>query len=762
MRYIGSKLRLINFIQETVEKYCGSDLKDKVFCDIFAGTGIVGRSFSPLVKKVIANDLEKYSYIANYVQLRGYDKAMFYNFFNDLNAKSLSDDWMADPEVNLNLANAYAEGGASNRLFFSANNGLEIQRARNYLTKWSERGELNFNDYLAILFSIMDGADKVANTMSTYGMFANKLKDNALKDVQFVAPKQAENAGDQNEVYMSDANELIREIKGDILYLDPPYNSRQYSSYYFVLNAIAENKAPETDTKSGVKNEECNKSDYNRKAKVAEALEDLISNAKFEWIFLSYNNEGLLTFDEIKEIMSKYGDYSVESTPYQRYKADNNRNQAAEGVLEYIHVLHKGVFTEKNDVEDPLKSMDLMGVLVKADTVSRKGEIIPQDTLEKAVEEYNQRIKDNAVKLKLNIDPETEVKVAEVRVKTHKLMFGGKNRAAYEQAMLPNSTGKSIIVLGRTPKIEVKAEEPKKGFVVSPMNYMGGKKKLIQTLIENFPKDVKVFIDLFCGGATVGINAEAGYILFNDNIVPLIEMYKYMKQHKAETCLEYIDKTIAEWGLVQGEEGKNNYYSFRDEYYNATPVDKRHPLDLFILMAYSFNNQIRFAVNKNWKFNIPFGANRSSFNDKMRENLIGFINALHKKDCFFMSSDFADVPFDKDAFVYADPPYLISQATYNDGWDEEKERKLLGRLKELNDMGGRFALSNVLENKGEENTILKEWAETNGFNIIHLDKSYANSYYHRKDRESKTDEVLITNYVLENGGEDGGNDNARV
>lgn len=741
MRYIGSKLRLINFIRETVEKHCGKDLHDKVFCDIFAGTGAVGRSFSPLVKKVIANDLEKYSYIANYVQLKGYDEEVFRNFMHlvSLNANECVGN-------NRNLFEAYAEGGSSNRLFFSKNNGLVIQAARNMLSEYSRF--LNYKNYLAILYSIIDGADKVANTMSTYGMFASKLKENSLKDVSFELPKKAENAGDQNEVYMSDANELIREIEGDILYLDPPYNSRQYSSYYFVLNAIAENRARETDTKSGVKKDECNKSDYNRKATVAEALEDLISNAKFEWIFLSYNNEGLLTFDEIKEIMSKYGDYSVESTPYQRYKADNNRNQAAEGVLEYIHVLHKGVFTNKEDVEDPLKSVELQGVLLKSDTLSRTGSVLPKDTLEEAVEEYNKRIKENAVQLKLSITPETEKNVAEAKVKINKLMFSGKNRAAYEQAMLPNATGKSIIILGKTPKVEVKVEEPKKSFVVSPMNYMGGKKKLLPTLVKHFPKDIEVFIDLFCGGATVGINAEAGYVLFNDNIVPLIEMYKYMKNNSVEDCLHYIDSVIEAWGLTQNEEDKDKYYAFRESY-NSTPVSERNPLDLFVLMAYSFNNQIRFAVNKNWKFNIPFGANRSSFNDKMRENLIGFINALHKKDCFFVSEDFADVPFDKQAFVYADPPYLISQATYNDGWDEEKERTLLGRLKELNDMGGRFALSNVLENKGEENTILKEWAETNGFNVIHLDKSYANSYYHRKDRESKTDEVLITNYSID-------------
>ena len=100
-------------------------------------------------------------------------------------------------------------------------------------------------------------------------------------------------------------------------------------------------------------------------------------------------------------------------------------------------------------------------------------------------------------------------------------------------------------------------------------------------------------------------------------------------------------------------------------------------------------------------------------------------------------------------FVYADPPYLISQATYNDGWDEESENTLLRKLNHWSKKGVKFALSNVLENKGETNEILKNWAEENGYFIFHLDKSYANSYYHRKDRESKTDEVLITNYPVE-------------
>lgn len=687
MRYIGSKLRLTNFIESVVKEHCGEDLSDKVFCDLFAGTGVVGRHFCPMVKKVIANDFEKYSYVSNYVGLRGFDEDVVQSFLDTLNG--------IEGTTESSLYQCYAEGGKYGRLYFNRENGMKLAEAR---LRLSANKTLSRKNYMAVLLSIIDGADKVANTMSTYGAYAKKLKSNSEKEIFFALPKAAEKASYFNDVWMCDSNELIKNISGDILYLDPPYNNRQYGSNYHVLNSIAVGEAPETDSVTGVKAEEYNKSDYCREKTVGKALDELIANAKFEWIFLSYNNEGLLSFDEIKAIMSKYGDYSVEGTEYQRYKADNNRKQSANGVVEYIHILHKGVFTQKETPdEDPYRSM-------------AEGMQIP--------EKHHITLKAKIKLTPFTLDVKPDVKL------------------------------ESIPINFTVTKDDVEFKDDDK-MVVSPMNYMGGKKKLIKTLKEYFPKDVDIFVDLFCGGATVGINSDAKTVIFNDNLKPLIWMYIYMFNHSVEECLSYIDETIEKYGLVQGKEGEANYYNFRDNHYNALPVEQRHPLDLFVLMAYSFNNQIRFNVKKDWKFNIPFGANRSSFNSKMRENLIGFINALHERDCVFSEQDFRDFPCFENMFVYADPPYLISQATYNDGWDEESENTLLRKLDHWSKKGVKFALSNVLENKGETNEILKNWAEENGYFIFHLDKSYANSYYHRKDRESKTDEVLITNYPVE-------------
>ena len=700
MRYIGSKKKLVNFIEDTVKKYCGEDLSGKVFCDLFAGTGSVGQHFHPLVNQIVANDFEPYSLLVNKVAFYGYHRDIVQKIVDHLNTLEGTTD---SP-----IFDAYVEGGKMNRLYFTRENGMKLCSARTHIDEI--RYLIEECDYDAVLASIMEAADKVANTAATYGAFMkDKEKHKACLDpIVFELPKTVvdrDNSSispeDRNVVYGKDANEVIKWIEGDILYLDPPYNTRQYGSNYHVLNGIVTLNIQDKDSETGVP-KNYNRSDYCSKRNVKYALDNLIANSHFEWIFLSYNNEGLLPFEEIQEIFSKYGTYSVEYVEYKRYKADNNRNNSAEKTCEYIHVLHRGAFSESEQscIVDPARFMKLS-----------------------------------------NITPE-ERRESEIKK-------GVSEWGAFSFHMKPITM--SAVSKDTAEKAEtVSYVRPAGDLVVSPMNYMGGKKKLINTLLGLFPKEVDLFVDLFCGGATVGVNAPSKNVVFNDSIKPLVEMYEFMYNHTAEECLRYIDFAIGVWGLTQNKEDKDKYYAFRESY-NSTPVTMRNPLDLFVLMAYSFNNQIRFAVNKGWKFNIPFGEKRSSFNNKMRENLIGFIDGLKRKNCTFTGYDFTQVDMGqyigKNAFIYADPPYLISQATYNDGWDENKERELLEKLDYCNAHGIKFALSNVLENKGKTNEILKVWAEEKGYNVIHLDKSYSNSYYHRKERESKTDEVLITNYT---------------
>ena len=284
--------------------------------------------------------------------------------------------------------------------------------------------------------------------------------------------------------------------------------------------------------------------------------------------------------------------------------------------------------------------------------------------------------------------------------------------------------------------------------ISSPMNYIGGKYKLLPQILPLFPKNIETFVDLFCGGCNVGINVTAKKIIFNDNLTYLIELYRKFDSLNIEEILNHIDNRINQFNLSLTN--KDGYLELR-KLYNS----EKNPLDLFVLVSYSFNHQIRF--NNSHEFNNPFGKARSCFNEHMKNNLLDFLNTLNKNSVDFTSFNFDEFNFSglsSNDFVYCDPPYLITTGTYNDGkrgftgWSETEERKLLKILDSLNEKKVSFALSNVLDHKGKENLILKNWIKENNYFISYISKNYANSNYHTIDRnKNSTVEVLITNYT---------------
>lgn len=280
-------------------------------------------------------------------------------------------------------------------------------------------------------------------------------------------------------------------------------------------------------------------------------------------------------------------------------------------------------------------------------------------------------------------------------------------------------------------------------FLKSPLNYTGGKHKLLKQIVPLFPENIRTFVDLFTGGANVAVNVNAERIIANDISEEVIDIFRTIQEKPIEEVLEHVEGRISEYGLTK--ENKDGYLQFRSDYNSS---DLKDPLDLFVLICYSFNNQIRF--NKYGEYNMPFGKDRSSFNGSIRKNLISFSEAFHNKNIVFTTKDFAELKADKlsyEDFVYCDPPYLITCASYNeqDGWTEKNERGLLSMLDSLNEKGVKFALSNVLSNKGRVNQILVDWSEK--YNVHHLSNTYSNCSYHAKDRSTDTtDEVLITNY----------------
>lgn len=287
--------------------------------------------------------------------------------------------------------------------------------------------------------------------------------------------------------------------------------------------------------------------------------------------------------------------------------------------------------------------------------------------------------------------------------------------------------------------------------IKSPLNYIGGKYKILNQILPFFPNKINNFVDLFAGGCNVGINVRANKIYCNDNLTYLIQMYNAFLAHEVDATIEHIEGRVKQFDLSRTNE--DGYKKMRTLY-----NEEKNPLDLFVLIAYSFNHQIRF--NNNHQFNNPFGKNRSSFNQTMKLNLKQFLNKL--KDSEFVFSDFCFESFDysflsSDDFVYCDPPYLITTGSYNDGkrgfkgWTDKEEITLLDTLDRLHKQGVKFALSNVLDHKGKSNDLLKDWLGRNPKYIAkNIDFNYSNSNYHTiiRDKNAST-EVLIINYEHE-------------
>ena len=286
--------------------------------------------------------------------------------------------------------------------------------------------------------------------------------------------------------------------------------------------------------------------------------------------------------------------------------------------------------------------------------------------------------------------------------------------------------------------MEFKKEE----LIKSPLNYTGGKYKLLPQILPLFPSKIDTFIDLFSGGCNVGINVKANKVVCNDIAFVVIDLMNDWNKLSSEEALNILKETINTYGLSKtNEEG---FKKIRQDYNNG---DRTWNM-FYAMVTNAFNYQIRFSKVGN--YNMPFGRDRSSFNPNLEKNFINYINKLNKTNIGFTNEDFKDLNVDiltKDDLVYCDPPYLVTCASYNesDGWNKTHERELLELLDKLNNKGIRFALSNVLENKGKSNDILKEWSKK--YNVNHLNNTYGNCNYHAKDKSTGgTDEVLITNY----------------
>ena len=323
------------------------------------------------------------------------------------------------------------------------------------------------------------------------------------------------------------------------------------------------------------------------------------------------------------------------------------------------------------------------------------------------------------------------------------------------------TTGKSEIDNNEERLFFCKVENK---IISSPLNYTGGKAKLMSQIKPLFPDKIISFVDLFCGGMNVGINTPANKHYYNDNSGNLIDLMKFFCRIDEKKLINDLEKIIAEYKLsnstlngyeyygCNGSDGlatynKEAFIKLREDFNKMKTKSNKYYEIFFLLIVYGFNNQIRF--NSSGEYNLPVG--KRDFNNNIKEKLLCFIQTLKLQSPVFSKKSFEkfDISLlDKESLVYCDPPYLITTATYNEngGWTTDDEKKLLNFLDVLNENNIKFALSNVLTHKGKENDILYKWIEEKKYKVHYLNYNYNNSNYQAKDTDQKTVEVLITNY----------------
>lgn len=329
----------------------------------------------------------------------------------------------------------------------------------------------------------------------------------------------------------------------------------------------------------------------------------------------------------------------------------------------------------------------------------------------------------------------------------------------YDDIALQNAILKTHKALD-TSAIPTKVKNQDKHFIQSPLNYTGAKFRLLPQILPLFPKDISVMVDLFCGGASVGVNVSAKHIILNDKQSELMEILALFKRENAKSLLAQIAGIITDFNLsdsakfgyahykCDSAKGLSNYNKAGFmRLKNAYNADKS-ALKLFVLIIFAFNNQIRF--NAKGEFNLPCG--KRDFNAKMQEKLKGFINAMRGKNIRLTNKDFRAFDthiLDAQSLVYIDPPYLLGNAGYNENgaWSENDEKDLYEFMRILDSKHIRFAFSNVLFHKGKEHAILKNYLAKNPkFKTHFLDFSYQNCNYQTK--REKSIEVLVTNFKV--------------
>lgn len=325
MRFIGCKTLLLDNIKNVIDEKAP---EAKTFCDIFSGTATVARYFKQWYE-VYSNDLLYFSYVLQKATVENDEIPFFYklqkeknildpiSFFNNTPLQEME----VLPAGKRFFQNTYAPTGG--RMYINDENALRIDYARNTVEDWKNAGLLSENEYFYLVACIVEGIPFVSNISGTYGAFHKTWEKRSFKKYELFRLDVTTN-GKRNQCYNQDGVELAGKLQGDILYIDPPYNNRQYLPNYHVLETGAKYDFPEVRGITAQRPYENKKSDFCIKRKALSAFSELIKNANFRHIILSYSTDGLMALKDIESVMKTYckpETFQIYKIPYRRYKS---------------------------------------------------------------------------------------------------------------------------------------------------------------------------------------------------------------------------------------------------------------------------------------------------------------------------------------------------------------------------------------------------------------------------------------------------------
>lgn len=329
MRYIGSKAATLPWINELVAGRAPSAVS---LCDPFAGTCTVARHFKARGMRVETGDLLRVSHVLQIATLGfdvppPFDALVASGRVAAVNASSPAASILAHLQE-LEPADGYihrefSQSGTAGRLFFSDHNAGMIDAVATEISEWRALGLIDDREEAYLRSALILAADRVANTAGTYYAHLKSLGRKALKRLVLLAPPITA-MGSSGGCHNADALDVVRGSKAEVLYLDPPYNQRDYSCYYHLPETLARGDYPEAFGKSGVPRPRGGRSSFYRTTQAADALSQLCEASNAKHILVHYTTDGIIPHDRIVESLRRRGEVRFEDRRVRAYSSDRS------------------------------------------------------------------------------------------------------------------------------------------------------------------------------------------------------------------------------------------------------------------------------------------------------------------------------------------------------------------------------------------------------------------------------------------------------